>query len=56
MAPAIMGYAAIPARSEEEHLVLEGICIERPTMAEDNWLTFPPVLVVDLGAVLGGDG
>jgi hypothetical protein len=42
--------------SQEEHLVLEGIRVERPTMAEDNWLALTPVRVGDLGAVLGGDG
>ena len=55
MAAAIMGDAAIAARREEEHLVLEGVGAERPAMAEDDRLSRAPVLVVNLRPVLGGD-
>ena len=56
MAAAIMGDAAMAVRSEEKHLVLEGVGAERPAMAEDDWLSAAPVLVVNLCSVLGGDG
>jgi hypothetical protein len=50
-----MGDAAIAARGQEEHLVLERVGAERPAMAENNGLTLAPIIVVDLRAVLGGD-
>src|SRR5262245_64042830 len=55
MAPAIMRDAAITARSEKEHLVLERICGERPAVAEDYRLPPTPVVVVNLRAVLSSD-
>ena len=39
MAAAIMGEAAIAVRSEEKHLVLEGVGAERPAVAENDWLS-----------------
>ena len=56
MAAAIMRDAAIAVRGEEKHLVLEGVGAERPAVAEDDWLSAAPVLVVNLCSVLGGDG
>ncbi len=55
MAAPVMGDAAIAVRGEEEHLVLEGVGAERPAMAEDDRLSRAPILVIDLGAVLGRD-
>src|SRR5947209_20310850 len=37
-------------------LVFEGVGAQRPTMAEDDGLPRPPVVVIDLSAVLHGDG
>ena len=48
MAAAVMGDAAIAARRQKEHLVLEGVRAERPAVAEDDRLSAAPVLVVDL--------
>src|SRR5207249_1034930 len=51
----VMGNAAVASRGQEEHLVFEGICAERPTVAEDDWLSRSPVVEVDLRAIPGGD-
>src|SRR4029453_12634636 len=53
MAAPIMGNATVAARSQKEHLVLEGIGAERPAVTEDDGLPFAPILVVDLRAVFG---
>jgi hypothetical protein len=55
MAAAVMGDAAIAARSQKCHLVFPGVCAEGPSMAEDNRLSLPPILVVNLCAVFGCD-
>ena len=51
MAAAVVGDAAIAARGQEEHLVLERIGGQRPAMAEDDRLPRAPILEIDLGAV-----
>ena len=51
----VMGNAEISVRGQEEHLVLECVGTERPSMAEDDGLTRAPVIVVDLGTVLRRD-
>jgi hypothetical protein len=43
--------ASITPRSEKKHLILKGVCRQRPAVAEDNWLTGPPVFEVNLRAV-----
>src|SRR5262249_41629986 len=55
MAAAIMGDAAVAARSEEKHLVLEGVRAERPAVAEDNRLSRAPVIEIDLCSISGRD-
>src|SRR5271154_4548111 len=52
---AVVGYDAIAVTQEEQHLRVPVICRQRPPMAEDNGLTFAPVLVEDLNAVFGRD-
>ena len=47
---------AIAMGGHEERLVVPGVGIERPAVAEDDGLPRAPVLVKDRGAVLGGDG
>jgi len=47
--------AAVSLGGQKEHLILERVGVERPAMTEDYGLTRAPVLVVDLGAVLGSD-
>src|SRR6266849_5797527 len=41
---------------EEQHLPVPGIGVQRPAMGERDGRTLAPVLVVDLGPVLRGDG
>src|SRR5277367_4384886 len=52
MATAVMGDHAIAMMQEEQHLRVPLIGRKRPAMAEHNRLTFTPVLVVDLDAIL----
>src|ERR1700736_3556528 len=56
MATAVMGNHAIAMMQEEQQLRVPIIGRQRPAMAEHNWLARTPVLVEDLGAVLGGEG
>src|SRR5882762_9853922 len=55
MSPPIMRDAAISARCEIEHLILESIRGERPTMAKNHGLSAAPVLEINLRAVSGRD-
>ena len=55
MAAPIVRDAAVAALCQEEHLVLERVRRQRPPMAEDHRLPRPPVIVVDLGSILGRD-
>jgi hypothetical protein len=55
MPAAIMRDAAVALARKEEHLVFEGVRAERPAVAEDDGLTFAPVVVIDRRAVLGRD-
>src|SRR6185503_8502888 len=56
MAAAVMRDAAIAARRQEKHLIFERVGTERPAVTEDNRLSGPPVVVIDLRTVFGGDG
>src|SRR5216683_841402 len=56
VAAAVMGDGAIAVRREKEHLVFKRVSAERPSVTEDNRLSAAPVLIVDLGAVLGCKG
>jgi len=56
MTTAIVRDAAIATRGEEKHLVLEGIAVERSAMTEHDRLSGAPIILVNLGSVLGGDG
>ena len=53
VAAAVMGDDAIAVIEEEQHLRVPVIGRQRPTVAEDDGLTFAPVLVEDLNAVFG---
>ena len=55
MAAAIVRDDAIALVEKEHHLVVPVVGAERPAMMEDDGLALAPVLVEDLGAVLGGD-
>src|ERR1700686_2357191 len=46
---------AVAIGGDKDHLVVPHVGIERPAVAEDDRLAGSPVLVEDLGAVLGGD-
>jgi hypothetical protein len=53
VASAVMSDDAIAVIEEEQHLRIPIVGRQRPTMAEDDGLTFAPVLVVDLYSVAG---
>src|SRR5260370_9800059 len=55
VAAPVMRDAAIAARGQEKHLVLECVGAQRPAMAEDDGLTLAPILVIDLCTVVRGD-
>jgi hypothetical protein len=55
VAASIMRDAAVAVRSEEEHLVLEGVGAKRPAVAEHDRLSLAPIVVIDVRAVLGRD-
>ncbi len=55
VAPAVMGDDPIAVIEEEQHLRVPVIGRKRPTMTEHDGLTFAPILVEDLDAVLCGD-
>src|SRR5262245_46583217 len=55
MAAAVMGYDAVALLQEEQHLRVPVISRQRPAMAENDGLTFAPVLVKNLCAVFGCD-
>jgi hypothetical protein len=56
MTSSIMGDTAIAVAGQEEHLVFKGIRVETIRVIEDNGLSRPPILKIELGAVLRGDG
>jgi len=47
-----MSNVAIAMACQEEHLILERVAGQRPSVAEHDRLTFPAILVVDLGTVI----
>jgi hypothetical protein len=51
MAATIMGDAAVAARGQEKHLVLEGVGAQRPPVAEDDGLSGAPIVVIDLRSI-----
>src|SRR4030088_2382926 len=55
MATPVMGYDAIAVLEEEQHLCVPIIGRQWPAVAEHDGLTFAPVLVEDLNAVLRRD-
>ena len=55
MAAAVMSDDAIALIKEEQHLVVPIVGAQRPAVMEDDGLARAPVLVEDLGAVLGRD-
>jgi hypothetical protein len=55
MAAPVVGYNAIAALEEEQHLRVPVIGRQGSAVAEHDGLTFAPVLVEDLKAVFGGD-
>ncbi len=54
-AATVMGDGAIAMGGHEDQLVVPGVGIERPAMAEDDRLPRAPVLVKDRGTILCGD-
>src|SRR5437588_4846901 len=55
MATPVVGYDAIAAVEEEQHLCVPIIGRQRPAVAENNGLTFAPVFVIDLRSVFSRD-
>jgi len=56
MAAPIMGDGAIAVGGHVEHLVVPGVGIERPAVAEDDGLACAPVLEEDRRSICCGDG
>src|ERR1700730_8051522 len=56
MAAAVMSYDAIAMIEEKQHLRVPVVCRKRPARAEHEGLTFAPVFIETLNAVLCGDG
>ena len=56
VAASVMCDNAIPVIQEKHHLRVPVVRRKRPTVREYDWLTAAPVLVVNLGAVIRGDG
>jgi hypothetical protein len=55
MATTIVRNHAEPVLRKEKHLTVPSVGVQRPTMRKRYDRAFAPVLVVDFGAVLGGD-
>jgi hypothetical protein len=55
MATTIVRNHAEPVLRKEKHLTVPSVGAQRPTVRERYDRAFAPVLVVDFGAVLGGD-
>jgi hypothetical protein len=55
VAAAVVGDDAITLLAEEEHLRVPGVGGEGPAVGESDGLSGAPILVVDGGAVFGGD-
>ena len=53
VAAAVMGDDAIALIEEKQHLCIPVISRQRPAMAEHDGLTFAPILIENLNAVLG---
>jgi hypothetical protein len=49
---AIMGDTAIAMRGQKEHLILESIRAQRPTVTEHDGLSCTPIVIIELRAVL----
>src|SRR5258708_3722427 len=55
VAAPIVRDAAETTFGEKKHLVFESVRAERPAMAKYDGPTGPPILVVNLGAISGGE-
>src|SRR5262249_35002322 len=51
----VMGDAAVAVLGEEQHLAVPGVGAQRPAVRERDDRALAPVLVIELGAVFGGD-
>src|SRR5260370_38806297 len=56
MTTTVMGNGAIAIGGYKEHLIVPGVGIERPAVAEDDGLPRAPILVKNGRAVPGGNG
>lgn len=55
VASPVVGDDSVAVFEEEHHLGVPVVGAEGPAVVEHDWLTVPPVLVEDLGAVIGGN-
>src|SRR6185369_17786453 len=55
VAAPVMRDTTIPARRQEEHLILESVGAERPAVAEYDGLPASPIVVIDASSVFGCD-
>src|SRR5687768_11755616 len=51
VASSVQRDASIAIRGQEEHLVLKGICRQRPSMTENDRLACAPIFVVNLRSI-----
>src|SRR5882762_4572342 len=56
MSPPVMRDDAIALPPEVQHLPVPVVPAQRPAVAENDWLSFAPVLVINLCSVFCGDG
>ena len=52
----VLRNAAIGPRCGKEHLIFPDIRTQRPSVTENDRLTFVPIIAVNLSAVFGRDG
>src|SRR5258708_11032019 len=52
----VMRDNSVAVGQKKEHLGIPIVSRQRPAVVEDDWLTLPPIFVVNLRAVLCGNG
>src|SRR6266478_3141878 len=55
MAAAVVGNNAIAVLSEEQHLCIPGVCVQRPSMRKNDRRPCAPIFVENRGSIFGFD-
>jgi hypothetical protein len=55
MTTAVVREHAVTLLTEEEHLCVPRVGIERPTVREDDRMSRTPILVVDIGSIVSNE-